>query len=138
FLDSAQQQLAHSANILGSRFHEPGILEEETERLRVQTDSFNAVGITDASGVIRAAAPANLPIVGTLNESIGGQMALLERKPLVSAPFLSPAGNLIVFISHPIFSPDDEYLGYIGGAVYLKQKNILNMLLGRHYYRDGS
>jgi diguanylate cyclase (GGDEF)-like protein len=138
FLDSAQQQLAHSAKILGSRFHERGVLNEESERLHAQTDSFNAVGVTDAAGIIRATAPANLPIVGTLNESAGGQQALHERKPLVSAPYLSPAGNLIVFISHPIFSPDREYRGYIGGAVYLKQENILNKLLGHHYYRDGS
>lgn len=138
FLDAAQQQLAHSAKILGPRFHEPGVLQEETERLHFQTFSFNAVGITDAEGIIRATSPDHLQIVGVLNESVGSRLALLERKPLVSAPYLSLAGNLIVFISHPIFSAANEYLGYIGGAVYLKQKNILNALLGQHYYRDGS
>ena len=103
FLDAAQQQLAHSAKILGPRFHEPGVLQEEAERLHFQTYSFNAVGITDADGIIRATSPDHLQIVGVLNESVGSRLALLERKPLVSAPYLSPAGNLIVFISHPIF-----------------------------------
>lgn len=81
FLDAAQQQLAHSAKILGPRFHEPGVLQEEAERLHFQTYSFNAVGITDADGIIRATSPDHLQIVGVLNESVGSRLALLERKP---------------------------------------------------------
>lgn len=138
FLDSATQQLAHSALILGRSFDDARLLEEESERLWLQTDSFNAVGITDAQGVRRATVPPQPNQVGQVNQSVGSQQALEQRVPLISAPYLSPAGNLIVFLSHPIFSPDGEYKGYVGGAIYLKQQNILNALLGKHYYRDGS
>lgn len=138
FLDSAQQQLAHSAEILALSFDEDALLLEEAERLWLQTDSFNSVAITDAQGVVRATAPQQLRLTGRRSESSGSQLALEARRPLISAPYLSPAGNLIVFISHPIFSPQGHYLGYVGGSIYLKQKNILNSLLGRHFYRDGS
>lgn len=45
---------------------------------------------------------------------------------------------MLVFISHPVTDSAGRYLGYIGGAIYLKQKSILNNLLGEHYYHDGS
>lgn len=138
FLDAAQQQLAHSAEVLGEGFDDESVLLKESERLWLQTDSFNAVGITDAQGVIRATAPRHLQLAGQMNQSTGGQQALEARRPLISPPYLSPAGNLIVFLSHPIFTPKGKYLGYVGGAIYLKHKNILNSLLGNHYYRDGS
>ena len=42
---------------------------------------------------------------------------------------MSAAGNFIVFISHPLFDQSGDYLGYIGGSLYLKERNILNSLL---------
>ena len=138
FLDSAQQQLAHSAETLALRFDEEAVLLEESERLWLQTNSFNSVAISDALGMIRVTAPRQLGLTGRRNQSSGSQLALETRRPLISPPYLSAAGNLVVFISHPIFSPQGHYLGYVGGTIYLKQKNILNSLLGKHFYRDGS
>ena len=43
-----------------------------------------------------------------------------------------------MLISQPITDRKGRYLGYIGGTIYLKQKSILNTLLGEHHYRDGS
>jgi len=138
FLHAAKQQLAYSAQILGRGFDDETLLLREGERLWLQTDSFNSVGITDAQGVVRATAPRRLHLVGQVVQSAEAQRALEQRIPLVSSPYQSSAGNLIVFLSHPIFSPAGEYLGYVGGAIYLKHENILNSLLGKHYYRDGS
>lgn len=43
-----------------------------------------------------------------------------------------------MFVSHPIFSSDGAYLGYLGGSIYLKELSILNELLETHYYENDS
>jgi diguanylate cyclase (GGDEF)-like protein len=45
---------------------------------------------------------------------------------------------LVVFLSHPIRDAKGNYLGSVAGTIYLKQKSILNRLLGAHFYQDGS
>ncbi|MDF5010194.1 cache domain-containing protein, partial [Vibrio parahaemolyticus] len=46
--------------------------------------------------------------------------------------------NYLLTISYPIFSQSNEYLGYIGGTIYLEKENILAELLSQHAYKDGS
>ena len=36
---------------------------------------------------------------------------------------------MIVFISQPIFDKSNHYQGFIGSAIYLKEKNVINQLL---------
>lgn len=138
FLISAQQQLAVSAEVITQLYADSSSLEAEAERLRNQTDSFNSISIIDKAAVVLAASPETLNIVGEMLITPGVQAALTERKPSISAPYLSTIGNYIVFISHPIFSERGEYLGLVGGTLYLRQTSILNRLLGTHHYRDGS
>jgi len=138
FLKSAQQQLTYSAGLLGPRFGSESALQAEAQRLRLQTDSFNSVIIADAQGRVRATSPDTLQLKGQQLKSPGALQALSERRPLISQPYVSITGNLLVFISHPIFTDNGRYLGYVGGTIYLKQKSILNNLLGAHYYRDDS
>lgn len=47
-------------------------------------------------------------------------------------------GRLIIFISYPIFDEQGQYLGLVGGSLYLREDNFLNELLGEHFYHDGS
>ena len=57
---------------------------------------------------------------------------------MISSPYISAANNLIIFISQPVFDSTGNYLGLVGGSIYLKHKSILNELLGEHYYKNGS
>lgn len=138
FLQAAQQQLGYSAGLLAGHFDNQSVLQAEARRLRLQTDSFNSVAITDAQGWVRATSPDTLRLKGQQLKSPGALQALRERRPLISQPYISTAGNLLVSISHPIFSHNGRYLGYVNGTIYLKQKSILNNLLDEHYHRDGS
>ena len=138
FLHGALQQLGYSAKRLGRRFDAGDFLEEEAQRLRLETDSFNSVVVVDAAGRVVGVSPETLQIRGKHLETPGAQAALHERRPLVSSPYLSVANNLIVFISQPVSDAQGRYLGYVGGTIYLKQKSVLNQLLGEHYYQDGS
>lgn len=138
FLHAAQQQLAYSAGLLAENFEDANLLLAEADRLRLQTDSFNSVVFVDASGKVVGTSPDTLGILGKKLDSPGATEALKVRRPIISQPYISVTGNLLVFISHPVTDIAGQYLGYIGGTIYLKQKSILYNLLGEHHYRDGS
>lgn len=138
FLGAAQQQLAYSAKLLGGRYDDAALLDTEAHRLRLQSNSFNSVVFVDAAGWVLATSPETLQIRDQKLESPGALEALRERRPLVSSPYVSAAGNLLVFISQPVTDAAGRYLGYIGGTIYLKQASPLSRLIGEHYHRDGS
>ena len=138
FLQAAQQQLHYSATALGQNINDPRLMSAEVDRLLQQTDTFNSVSIVDAQGWVLAISPESLQIKGRRLDTLGPTEALRQRRPLISAPYVSLTGNLLVLISQPITDRKGRYLGYIGGTIYLKQKSILNTLLGEHHYRDGS
>lgn len=138
YLQSARQQLAYSAGLLSRQFKDRNALQAEAQRLRAQSNSFNSVAVIDATGVVRAVSPETLALQNRQLNSAGALAALRAKRPLTTEPFMSTAGNLVIFISHPIFDQAGGYLGYVGGSIYLKQKNMLYSILGQHYYRDGS
>ena len=138
FIEEAQQQLAYSAGIVARDFDNENLLLDEAERLRLQTHSFNSVAIVDAGAIVRATSPEALQIKGRYLRSLAAREALEQRRPLVSQPYMAITGNMLVVISQPVFAADGRYLGYIGGTIYLRERNILNVLLGKHHYDDGS
>lgn len=139
FIGNALQQLSFSAGVQGHQLSDAAALQVETDRALGQSMAFNSTFVIDANGVLLAISPASLRhFVGTRMQSPGAQEALHERRPLVSTPYLSAANNLVVALSHPIFDSNGRYLGYVGGSLYLRERNILNSLLGEHFYKDGS
>lgn len=138
YFQMAQSQLSYSAKMLSDGFDDDSALQQEVDRLRESTSSFNSVLIVDAQGWVRSISPESLMLKGMHLTTATARQALAERKPIISQPALSAANNLMVFISWPIWSKTGTYLGYVGGSVYLKKKSILNELLGEQFYRDGS
>lgn len=137
FFKTAQQQLAYSATMLGQRFTDPLSVQEEVQRLRLQTDSFNSVFIVDAQGAVKVSFPD-----GTLSKALLADQEALEhrvRTPHITKPYVDELGqSLLVSIVCPVVAPDGRYLGYVGGSVHLGRQNTLSLLVGEHYYRDGS
>ncbi|MCQ4323072.1 sensor domain-containing diguanylate cyclase [Stutzerimonas stutzeri] len=138
FFHSAQQQLAVSAENIAAQFPDNDVLHEEARRLRRQTDSFNAIVIASAQGEVLATAPNTGLLVGQKLNSPGALRALAKREPLISSPYTSALGTLVILISHPVVAGDGTYLGYIGGVISLRERNILHSMLGEHFYQDGS
>lgn len=138
FFASMMQQLAYAAQVVGRDFDNPAFLGAETERLFLQTDSFNSIAIIDIRAEVVANAPQTLKLVGKQLRTRGVMKALTDRKPLISQPYLSAAGNLVISVSQPVFDMHKNYLGLISGTIYLKHENFLNRLLASHYYQDGS
>ncbi|MBL3731917.1 GGDEF domain-containing protein [Lysinibacillus sp. HST-98] len=138
YLHEAFQILGYSAEQVRTKMDDEQVLNQETERLRLQNQMFNSVVITNAKGLVLSVSPPSIEIKGEILTSIGAKEALAKKTPIISKPYEAMTGRLIIFISHPIFSESNEYLGMIAGTIYLKEPNAFKTLLGEHYSKDGS
>ncbi|MGO2161920.1 MAG: sensor domain-containing diguanylate cyclase [Vibrio toranzoniae] len=138
FLDSAMTQLQYSAKALSDHANDQEALAEETKRLKNQTKMFNSVVVVNSDGVITSVSPETIKVQGVKLTSESSLQSLKAQAPLVTDPFVSPAGNYLISLSYPIFSSQGTYLGYISGSIYLETANILGKLLSEHSYEDGS
>ena len=132
FLTSVHARLAYSSQQIGRDFDNPQLLKAEATRLHAQDLELNAVLIVDAAGTIRQTHPDMPEFVGSFITSEELAKALASRKPDVSQAYRAASGRLIVFVSQPIFGPGGEYLGLVGGSVYLQQHGTLHNLIGEH------
>ncbi|MEZ8704613.1 sensor domain-containing diguanylate cyclase [Vibrio cyclitrophicus] len=138
FLDSAMTQLQYSAKNLSDSTNDKRALAEETKRLKNQTKLFNSVVVVNSDGIITAVSPETVKVKGIKLTNENSLQPLKGQAPLVTDPFVSPAGNYLISLSYPIFSNQKEHLGYISGTIYLEAENILGKLLNEHSYEDGS
>ncbi|MCY9836969.1 sensor domain-containing diguanylate cyclase [Aeromonas media] len=137
---SAQGQLAYSATLLApllSAKDDRG-MEQEVNRLRLQTSTFNSVVIVNDDATIVAVSPETLQVKGAKLSSQSVLDAIASKKPLITDPFVSLSGNYLISLSYPVFAADQRYLGYVAGTIYLQSTSVLSSLLGQHYYQDGS
>ncbi|MCV5289276.1 PDC sensor domain-containing protein, partial [Escherichia coli] len=96
-------------------------LKDEADRLRLQSGMFNSVLVVSNDAVVLATSPESLDLVGTRLNSSASKLAVEEKKPFISSPLKSVAGNLIILLSHPIYDKGGNYIGYVGGSIYLKK-----------------
>lgn len=137
-IDQTLLTMQYSSNKLQNCMTEECMLEEVT-RLQKQMDIFNSVFITNEKGTITSVYPSTLPIIGGTLTSEAAKEALAQKKDYVSKPYISPlTHNMIVMISVPIYNPNHEYVGMLGGTVYLEKDNMFESMLGKHPYKDGS
>jgi len=134
-LSSDIDKLKYSASVIGKGFNDQGRLGGEALRLLKQDSSFNSILIANASGTVVASAPEGLNING---QALRNTEPLQSREPQISNSFKSIAGNLVIFISYPVFGARGEYLGLIGGTVRLDQENALHTLVDQHIRHDGA
>lgn len=128
-------RLAFSSRAIGQNFQREIERGAEVRRLAEQDHSFNTVVVADARGRIVSSFPASLSING---QTLRSRAPLDERKPMISPAFSSLVGNLIVFVSQPIWSDEGEFLGLVGGTIYLHKENALNQIISMHFQQDSS
>ncbi|MED4783322.1 sensor domain-containing diguanylate cyclase [Brevibacillus choshinensis] len=145
---SMQNSLHYSAIILSNmNSMNTDEVYPNLELLRHSSNYFNSIAVVDETGLIRSASPKSLGTVGKYIITEEAKAALASKKPYVSKPYISATSKrLIVFMSAPIYDKNGIYRGYIGGSLYLQEKNILNMIfannpsdkLGSYFYIVGS
>ncbi|WP_248797350.1 sensor domain-containing diguanylate cyclase [Pseudomonas sp. MWU13-2105] len=134
-LSSDIEKLKYSAGVIGRDFDNQGRLDDEALRLLKQDSSFNSILVANTTGTVVTSAPESLNISG---QALRDKEPLQSRVPKISNSFKSIAGNLVIFISYPVFGARGEYLGLIGGTVRLDQENALNTLVDQHVRHDGA
>lgn len=112
-LSSDLDRLKYSSTVVSTTFSNRQLLAVEARRLLEQDNSFNSVLVTDAAGIIVASAPEGLQLNG---KSLQGREPLERRSAMISNAFQSITGNLVVFVSHPVFDANGQYLGLVGGT----------------------
>jgi len=137
YLTIAQSELKWSASQIKGLSNPQQILNE-AERLRLQSGFFNSVVVVNNERIVKATSPESLNLVGTKLASTASMFAITSKKPFISEPFTSASGNYVIFLSHPLYSDDDRYLGYIGGTIYLKKHSILSDILSQHFHSSDS
>lgn len=139
FLESSAQVLEGAAlDVTESRL-EPAATQKELEQLAGITDTFNALIAVDASGEIFAAKPESAFSLNThWQEAQAGQLHNSKRTTTISGALQGPNGRWLSLITHPIFSPDGSYAGFVGGAVYLQGGSALQNTLAQLHYQDGA
>ncbi|HID5235423.1 TPA: sensor domain-containing diguanylate cyclase [Citrobacter freundii] len=109
--------------------------QETAARLEAQDENFNSAIVTNEAGVIVAASPESMSIKG---KKLNNMEPVAAKKTMVSNAFISVAGNLVVFLSTPIFNDKKEYLGLLGGTIRIDEKNSLHSLINTDVKPDGS
>ncbi|WP_251864004.1 sensor domain-containing diguanylate cyclase [Achromobacter sp. Marseille-Q4962] len=138
FLNDLRRYLGYSADQLADMESHPERMAAETRRLQEQLAHFNSSFVVSAGGKVLAVSSATPQMLGQHLTSEANRRALQSREPTISEPYLAASGRWLILYTHPIFSRDYRYLGYIAGTLYLHEDNALERLLGRHFYRDDS
>lgn len=131
-LASARQQLAYSASRLAPLLGQPRLLAAEAERLRLQTDSFNATFVVDTDRIPIALSPSSRAAMGQRIDSPDAHLSLDPFQPQVSRTFVTSSERLAVVITHPFHAGDGRHLGFVGGTIHLREPNALAGLLDEH------
>ncbi|MFD0679673.1 MULTISPECIES: sensor domain-containing diguanylate cyclase [unclassified Paenibacillus] len=127
---SMRSSLQYSANTFSNiSFMNADTIYSNLELIRNSSNYFNSMVLVDETGLIRNMSPGSLGSAGKYITSEAAKTALALQKPYLSKPYVASGnGNLIVFMSEPIYDMDGIYRGYIGGTIYLEESNVLNMI----------
>lgn len=106
---------------------------------------FNSVFVTDQDGVIQLISPNIIEFednvivkAGTVIDSKIVNRASTEGKPFISEAYKTTSGTLLFLVTAPIFDEHENFKGVTVGTVYLEDKNVINIALGKHGHNDGS
>ncbi|MCW3155203.1 sensor domain-containing diguanylate cyclase [Achromobacter spanius] len=138
FLADLRRYLAYSADALTDMESQPELMAVETQRQQAQLGHFNSSMVVSPTGKVIAVSSANPNLLGLQLASEASQQAIRTQQPAISEPYQANNGRWLILYSHPIFSRDYRYLGYIAGSLYLHEDNVLDRLLDKHFYRDDS
>ncbi|GMK40265.1 sensor domain-containing diguanylate cyclase [Paenibacillus sp. CCS19] len=109
---------------------------DHLENSRKSSSYFNSLFWVDTDGVVKSISPPAIALKGTKLTTPASQEALTSRASYLSTPYVSTTGRLIILMSEPIFDENNQYEGFIGGTIYLQEKNILNTIFGSNLVED--
>lgn len=114
-------------------------MESRLDLIRNSGGYFNSIVLVDEEGKVRATSPSSIGTTGSRITSQAGRTALKSKKAFISEVYMtSVTKRIIVFISEPLFDQNGNYQGFIGGSIYLQDKNVLNQIFGGQFEKNGT
>jgi diguanylate cyclase (GGDEF)-like protein len=104
-------------------------LQEQLVMFQRGHSTYNNVFIVNPAGILIGSTNLDRSIIGTLIQSDGIDEALKLQQPLVSDPYISATGKLVVMVSQPLRDSTGKYLGFIGGSIRLHETSIFQTIL---------
>ncbi len=92
--------------------------------------------LIDKQGYIRAFSPLQPGVIDARLTSPSHAATVQANTFFISQPYVSLIGNLIVYISVPIHNAEGEQLGYVGGSIYLNNRNATNEFMNSQFDDD--
>lgn len=131
---SMRSSLHYSASVLSNmNSMNTDEIYSNLELIRHSSNQFNSIVVVDETGIVRNMSPKSVGTVGQYIRTEEAKTALTLKKPYLSKPYITTkTKRLIVFMSEPIYDKEGRYRGYIGGTIYLQEKNILSMIFGNN------
>lgn len=108
---------------------DPDAILVKLNKLIKSTNYFNSIFFADKTGHLVNVAP-SMTEPGALLNSNGPKEAIEKKIPLISEPYMGIIGKLMILISVPVFNENYEYVGFLGGTIYLHENNSLKSILG--------
>ncbi|MBD3922407.1 GGDEF domain-containing protein [Paenibacillus sp. PR3] len=118
-----------------SSLDDSGIIDH-LEYSRKTSSYFNSLFWVDTNGVVKSISPPAIALKGTKLTTAASREALESRASYLSMPYVSTTGRLIILMSEPVYDKNQHYAGFIGGTIYLQEKNILNSIFGSNAIED--
>jgi len=109
---------------------------EHLEYSRKTSSYFNSLFWVDTNGFVKNISPPAIALKGAKLTTAASREALESRASYLSMPYVSTTGRLIILMSEPIYDANQQYAGFIGGTIYLHEKNILNAIFGSNTVED--
>ena len=135
FLNDLRRYLAFSAEMLADMQAHPELMAEKPPPGNAARPFQLQLHRVAAGQVLSASA--SVPDLLGRQMHTAAQDAIQTQRPTISEPFQGRSGRWLILYTHPIFSADKRYIGYIAGTLYLHQDNVLDRL-GQHFHRDDS
>jgi hypothetical protein len=129
FLTDLRNYLSYSAEMLADLEVHPEHMVAETQRQERQLGQFNSTFVVSPQGRVLAASTSDRALLGQQLNSEAVRRAQATLLPTVSPAFLDLKNRWLILYTHPIFSADHRYLGFLGGTLYLHEPALLRRRL---------
>lgn len=138
YLQDAEHALTYVAAQIEDPLERSIPIQEAIRQLQQQNRYFNSVFRVDAQGQVIHVWPKRLQYLeGRFLDTVGNRAALAQKQPMITPPYMSSEGNLMIQISHPIRDAQGGYQGYLGGSIHLDDSS-LQSLIDQQPFQNGT
>ncbi|SDD78710.1 diguanylate cyclase (GGDEF) domain-containing protein [Paenibacillus sp. UNCCL117] len=130
-INSMNVSLKTTAAYLAEHREHGQALQQQLDLLRDTGGHFNSLFVLGSDGIVEQISPSAVGIVGQRLSAEAIPEPSLLQQPYISKPYRGLTNRMIMLMTYPIFDQGTgQFLGLVGGSIYLQESNVLNSVLG--------